>query len=294
MIAESMADLEENLKNRISKPMCSNQAPRITFVFTGQGAAWYAMGRELLKYDIFREVLQEAENHLQTFGCNWSIQEELHRDELASKVSSPAISQPICTALQIALVELLRSWEIYPTMAVGHSSGKIGAAYAASGLSLESALMVAYHRSTLHQRLTACSRERGAITSVALSEAEFAPFLSALNGEYGKSNMRVGCINSPQNATLTGFEESVDALMSIMDQNQIFCRKLNVGVAYHSRYMDDIALEYENLIQYIHARDGPSDSSFQPAMISSVSGEKVSTQNLNKAEYWVENMVSLV
>ncbi len=38
-------------------------------------------------------------------------------------------SQPICTALQIALVDLLRTFNLLPSAVIGHSSGEIAAAY---------------------------------------------------------------------------------------------------------------------------------------------------------------------
>lgn len=35
----------------------------------------------------------------------------------------PEYSQPICTAVQIALVDLLERWGITPQATIGHSSG---------------------------------------------------------------------------------------------------------------------------------------------------------------------------
>lgn len=54
-------------------------------------------------------------------------------DELrhGKNIDKPEYSQPICTAIQIALVELLESFGIVPKAVVGHSSGEIAAAYVA-------------------------------------------------------------------------------------------------------------------------------------------------------------------
>lgn len=51
--------------------------------------------------------------------------DEIRNDD---HVHLPEYSQPLCTALQIGLVELLRKFEIVPTAVVGHSSGEIAAA----------------------------------------------------------------------------------------------------------------------------------------------------------------------
>lgn len=58
----------------------------------------------------------------------------------------PEISQPICSVLQIALVDELWSWGVTPSKVVGHSSGEIGAAYAIGALSHRDALAAAYFR----------------------------------------------------------------------------------------------------------------------------------------------------
>lgn len=60
--------------------------PRIGMVFTGQGAQWNAMGRELLaEYPVFRQTIDEAEAHL---GALWSLLEELQRDPKTTRVSA--------------------------------------------------------------------------------------------------------------------------------------------------------------------------------------------------------------
>ena len=64
-------------------------------------------------------------------------------------MDSPEIAQPVCTALQIALVDLLADWNVIPVAVTGHSSGEIAAAYCAGGLSHESAMKVAYYRGLL-------------------------------------------------------------------------------------------------------------------------------------------------
>lgn len=53
---------------------------------------------------------------------------ELRKDEDSSRINEAHISQPACSAIQIALTDLLRSWGVWPTAVTGHSSGEIGAA----------------------------------------------------------------------------------------------------------------------------------------------------------------------
>jgi len=55
-------------------------------------------------------------------------QDELTKEKTISNINDPAYSQPICTALQIALVDLLRAFKVLPSVVLGHSSGEIAAA----------------------------------------------------------------------------------------------------------------------------------------------------------------------
>ena len=72
VVAASHSSLIEGLDRPIT-PMRSNPNARLAFIFTGQGAQWYAMGRELLIYPVFQESLYTASHYLQELGCPWSL-----------------------------------------------------------------------------------------------------------------------------------------------------------------------------------------------------------------------------
>ena len=71
-VADSLAEMQ-NLENLQSSPIRSAQNPKLTYIFTGQGAQWPKMGRELLIYPIFQKSLLDANNYLQKLGCGWSV-----------------------------------------------------------------------------------------------------------------------------------------------------------------------------------------------------------------------------
>jgi acyl transferase domain-containing protein len=54
----------------------------------------------------------------------WTLRQELLADAASSRITEAAISQPLCTAIQILLVELLQLTGIKLSAVVGHSSGK--------------------------------------------------------------------------------------------------------------------------------------------------------------------------
>ncbi|KAI6381444.1 hypothetical protein MCOR25_001140 [Pyricularia grisea] len=264
----------------------------VAFIFTGQGAQYIDMGRGLLRYPVFEQTLQRIDNVYQKLGCKWSLFDELSN---TATINLPTHSQPLSTALQIAMIDLLRAFGIVPKAVVGHSSGEIAAAYAAGALSLESACKVSFVRGQLagylKQQLQA-SQTPGAMMSVNLPEADIPSYL-ADKDLARDSSISIACINSPGNVTLAGDEAAIDALKSCLESDGIFAQKLNTGVAYHSAHMNQIASEYLTQMGVLHGCANPDVAKRIP-MVSSVTGKTIDPSELAKAQYWVDNMVSPV
>ncbi|KAK1140308.1 Type I Iterative Polyketide synthase (PKS) [Aspergillus melleus] len=295
-LADSPGDLRGKLTT-MSKPIRSSTIPKLQFVFTGQGAQWARMGLELLGFDTFKASISQAEVHMKKLGSTWSLMDELQKPAESTLIDSPSLAQPLCTALQVALVELLRTWGITPWGVVGHSSGEIAAAFCAGALSRESAWTVAYFRGALAAKLakqTESTPERGAMMAVGLSRADLLPFLTEIAALHGEGSLTVGCTNSAKNLTITGLEKSIDVLKARLDDEAIFARKLNIPVAYHSSHMEAIAEEYRSQLQSISPPSTSSDMDKLPLFVSSVSGKAIATKQLSLPDYWVRNLVSEV
>ncbi|KAF7881904.1 uncharacterized protein EAF02_006592 [Botrytis sinoallii] len=263
--------------------------PRLAFCFTGQGAQWYAMAREI-QANVFRKSLTETSKLLKEMGCLWSLQAELSRDKETSRVNRPDFSQPICTAIQIALVDLLESVELRPSVVFGHSSGEIAAAYCIGALDKRSAMAVAYHRGLLSSKIAENNSIQGGMLSVGLSADEVLLYLAKIEVKFGYSGISIGCINSSNNVTITGDMEHINYLQEILEKDNIFTRKLLVGVAYHSHYMSAVAATYSEQLGSLSARV----SAIPTTMVSSVTGKLVRSDELRQPSYWVKNMVSPV
>lgn len=70
--AQNLQELTEALNT--VKPAHGLKTPRLGFVFNGQGAQWYAMGRELIAaYPIFKRSLQQGDEYLKRLGATFSL-----------------------------------------------------------------------------------------------------------------------------------------------------------------------------------------------------------------------------
>ncbi|KAI6080113.1 hypothetical protein F4821DRAFT_87865 [Hypoxylon rubiginosum] len=273
----------------VVKPIRISTEAGIAFVFTGQGAQYAGMGADLLTYPLFKATLQQIDNIYHSLGCEWSIFDELHNKK---NIDRPEYSQPLSTAIQIGLIELLKSFGIVPKAVVGHSSGEIAAAYAIGALSLLAACKVSYFRGQLAGKLRATSSAPEAMMSVNIPEDEVQGFLQSISEDVA-AQINIACINSPMNCTLSGKEEALDIAKEKLDKDGIFAQKLKTGVAYHSPSMAKIADEYIRLMGSLNDGNAEDIKSSIP-MVSSVTGKPIRAASLATARYWVDNMVSPV
>ncbi|KAF7159056.1 hypothetical protein CNMCM5623_004289 [Aspergillus felis] len=287
-IGDALGDLE-SLPDHFAPAIKSTDDPHIAFLFTGQGAQWHAMGRELLhRYPIFADSLSESAKYLKTLGCTWDLLNELQKSASDTNVNNPAYGQPLSTALQIALIDLLDCWGVIPTAVVGHSSGEIAAAYCTGGLSKQSALKASYYRGCLAAKLEELSSIKGSMLAVGLPKKDTQEYIDRMQDP----RLVVACINSPRSVTVSGDAEQINSLHDLLQQDEVFSRKLVVNVAYHSFQMREIANEYQSAMGTL---EKPScEKKKAPVMLSSVTGDWVSNLELTDPAYWVRNMVSPV
>src|SRR6185436_18748634 len=132
---------------------------------------WWAMGRELLEGEpVFRAKIEECDALLREFG-DWSLIEEMKRDEADSRMDETAIAQPAIFALQVALAALWQSWGIRPAAVVGHSVGEVAAAHVAGALDRREAARVIFERG----RSMGLASNRGRMLAASLEPRDVGP-----------------------------------------------------------------------------------------------------------------------
>ncbi|KNG88668.1 polyketide synthase [Aspergillus nomiae NRRL 13137] len=288
-LADSLGTLK-TLESVTSKPIQTSKLLGLGYIFTGQGAQYYHMGMDLIQYPVFRQTMELCDEALHSFGCGWSTLDLLAHPDVSYDISDPEISQPLTTALQISLVELLSFFGLKPSTVVGHSSGEIAAAYAAGALSLPSACQVSYFRGVHAGSLK--KRGTGAMLAVSLSENEVEPYLELARSKHGNLSLFVSCINSPSNITISGDSEMVGYLKATLDKENITSRPLRTGIAYHTPQMREISADYALSLQGLTRSPQVTRS---VTMISSVSGKMIENlESLSTPNYWVKNLLNPV
>lgn len=292
-IRESGLDLSQD-----KKVFSSPQALRVGFVFTGQGAQWHAMGAELFEYATFRETTSFLDRVLTALPhpAPWRIADILTGNCDSELIQTPAVSQTLCTALQVGLVDLLASWGIRPVGVVGHSSGEMAAAYAAGCLSAAEAITAAYYRGYV----VALNQKSGAMLAAGLSPSQAAEYLQDLDLE---PHVKIAAINSPDSITMSGDADAIQTLHATLEQQGVFNRVLRTGgLAYHSHHMLALGKDYSQLLgdafQGLSETETTLEDHKYPSVpwISSVVPTKVmsSSKEAKMPSYWRSNLESAV
>ena len=263
---------------------------RALAVFTGQGAQWPTMGRELiLSSPYVTKLVQELDVVLQNLPeperPGWSLMNELTCHASESRLDSAVIAQPLCTVVQIILYDLLSSAGIKFQAVVGHSSGEIAAAYAAGYITREDAVKIAYYRG--HFTSLSPSDRPGGMMAIGTSvdDANELCNLPMFQGRLG-----VAAINSSSSVTLSGDRDAIEQAKEVLDDEKKFARLLKVDKAYHSSHMIPCANEYVEALK--RSKIQPRQATNGCTWFSSTYADREmhGDQDLS-GPYWAENMV---
>ena len=256
----------------------------LVMVFAGQGTQWAGCARSLYDtHPVFRRAIDAIETHWREHSdisirqaCFEASQEDLNECELA---------QPVVFMIQCALVELFKTWGVYPDCVVGHSVGEVAAAYACGALSLADATRVIYHRATLQQRTAGSGR----MLAVGLDRPGVEDLLGRQNGPLQPNGgtpaaaVHIACENSPASTVLCAGEDELRPIMEELDRRTLYNRLIPGNIAFHSMAMDPIRDELLDALSFL------DDVAFDAdvPMISSVTGMEVGRAD---GAYWWSNV----
>ena len=255
----------------------SGEDPQLAMMFTGQGSQLVGMGQSLYEtYPVFREALDEITSKFD------QLEKPLLDVIFAKKGSKAAklldrtdFTQPALFAIEVALYRLWNSWGVTPQFLLGHSIGEISAAHVAGVFDLEDACRLVAARGRLMEALP----EGGGMASVQATEEEV---LAAIEATSLQDSLDIAGLNAPEQTVVSGLEASVDAIVAHFAEEGRKATKLVVSHAFHSYLLDDMLEEYRQVAASISLK-AP-----QMALVSTVTGDMATADEMTDPEYWVQ------
>ncbi|EKV10885.1 Conidial pigment polyketide synthase PksP/Alb1 [Penicillium digitatum] len=204
-------------------------APGIGFVFTGQGAQYAGMGRQLFESCFqFRAHIE----HLNCIGQSQGFPSILSLVDGSVPIDehSPVVTQLGTTCVQIALTKYWMSLGVSPNFVIGHSLGEFAALNASGVLTTSDTIYLAGRRAQLLTEQIKVGTH--AMLAVKSSVAQVKQFLDEAT--------EVACINAPSETVISGASEKIDELAQTLANEGFKATKLNVPFAFHSAQVEPI------------------------------------------------------
>ena len=238
--ASSISDAKRALLAAQGVPVkaVSPKPPKVSFVFTGQGAHYPAVGKQLFEdSEQFRSDIIEFDRIGRNQGFP-SFLSLIDGSVMDVDSLSPVILQLGQTCIQMALANLWMSWGILPTAVLGHSLGEYAALNVAGVLSVSDTIYLVGRRAELLQK--SCTAGTHAMLAVAASLDSTKKLL------FGEK-LEVACINGPRETVISGSTEQMISFSKTLKASNFKCVLLPTAYAFHSAQVDAILDRFDEL-----------------------------------------------
>ena len=248
----------------------------VAFMFSGQGAQYASMGRELyLVEPAFRKTVDHCSEilkpHLGFDLRDVLYPEEGRLEEAARLLDETAITQPALFVTEYALARMWIDWGVRPQAMIGHSVGEYVAACLADVLTLEDALTLVAARGRLMSSLPA-----GAMLSISLPASR----VEAMLGE----TLSLAAINGPSLTVVSGPIDEIDKLEVRLVSEGVRCRRLRTSHAFHSAMMKPALEPFKE--QLSRVKLSPPKVTY----ISNLTGRWITPAEATDSNYWISHL----
>lgn len=196
---------------------------KVVFLFSGQGSQYRNMGKDLFTNNaVFRSSIEESDLIFQKY-LHRSLVNELYGND-DTDFDELLITHPAIVAIEIAMIEVMKSYNILPDYVFGESLGEFAAGVAAGVWSAPTAIKAAVEQS---KSLTRSNLEGGMLT-VINAEAHHKSKI------YEQYDLCLASDNFQGSYTVSGTVINLDQYQKILKKEEIMHARIPVTIPFHS------------------------------------------------------------
>ncbi len=253
----------------------ANSKSKIGFLFTGQGSQYPDMGRHLFETEpVFREQLNLCAELFLPLLEKPLLEIMFDNESANGLIHQTGYAQPALFALEYSLAKFWQALGVVPHAVMGHSLGEYAAACFAGVMSLADAVRMVAGRANLMQAL----EQSGEMWAAFTSAATVRPLLAGVS-----QDVSIAAENSPDNTVLSGCSAPLAEVIAKLAALGIRTQKLNTSHAFHSRLMEPMLDQFEQIAQSV-AFQSP-----QLTLISNLTGTAASDE-VTMPQYWRQHI----
>ena len=269
LVAAARGEAIAALRSTAAAPVAAAGAPRIAFLFPGQGGLDVASARALRRSDeAFAADLDAAIAGLAT---RMRVPLGSIPESGRLRISDTRLAQPWLFALQYALVRFWARAGVRADVVLGHSAGELGAAYAAGVLDLESALDVVAHRAQLMG-----ARPPGRMLAVLAAPEDVAKDLG--------DGSEIAAVNGAASCVVAGTAAAIATARGRLAERGLTCVDLEVSHAFHTEMMAPVQAPFRAAIAAVPLRRP------RVAFLSTLDGGIGDPDRLASHDYWAQQV----
>jgi myxalamid-type polyketide synthase MxaE and MxaD len=266
-------DTEDVAAVGFTRGRAGNRAPRIAFLFAGQGGERTGMGLSLLQHSpVFRIAVEEVDAALKDV-LTTKI-EAMFRNE-NDELSHSSMVQPALFAFQYGMARVWQSWGIEPSIVAGHSMGEIVAATIAGVMSVPDAARLIAARGRLTEELG----EPGGMVAINAPEQQVHEGLQA-----HRSDVSIAAVNGPSSVVISGRSAAVEQATQSFERAGIRVKRLNITYGSHSPAMHRVLPAFR-----VEADRFKHDAPRIP-IVADLTGARVEDASVFDAQYWTDHL----
>lgn len=266
------------LDNYVTK--LEDKSRPVVWMFSGMGSQWPGMINGLMKIKIFRETIEKCHNILVKHQYDLISIFESTDPKVVNDIIN---SMVMINAIEIGLIEVLKSLNIPMDYLIGHSLGETAVGYADESLTLEQTILCAYIRAVCSKKAQLID---GRMYAVGLGYKDIEPLLP--------EEVYCACRNSSTSSTISGPTASVEKFVAELRSKKVFVKEVNTdSIPYHSRYINPIAELMYPKVKEIIPQPKKRSSKWLSSCYHKNDWEKSCATHVG-AEYLVQNLVGAV